>query len=252
MLRRIAFTAANVLALAATANAADFGGPSYAVVNWSGFYAGVNAGYGWDASSIGSKIDDGLFKYDIQPGGGFGGGQIGYNMQNGNIVYGIEADIQGAGIENSVKKSGSVVVNDPLLGTYAVSATGTAKSTLDYFGTVRARLGYTTGPALIYVTGGLAYGEITDEFTGTATVSAFGLTASGTARTSKTVTPTGWVIGGGAEQKLFSNLGVKAEYQYIDLGQDSPWAKLAKEDYAIHTFRVGVNYYFGAANVPLK
>jgi len=247
MLRRIAFTAASVLALAATANAADFGGPSYAVVNWSGFYAGVNAGYGWDASSIGSKVTDGTFNYDIQPSGGFGGGQIGYNIQKGNIVYGIEADIQGAAIGDSIKKSSTVAVYDAfgdLLGT--ASTSGTVKSTLDYFGTIRARLGYTTGPALIYVTGGLAYGEITDQYSGTGSVTTFGT------KSSITATPTGWVIGAGAEQKLFSNLGVKAEYQYIDLGQDSAWAKLAKEDYAIHTFRVGVNYYFGAAYPQLK
>src|SRR5215468_3091353 len=71
-------------------------GPAYAAVDtWSGFYGGVNAGYGWTANSG-----------DLSPSGGFGGGQIGYNWQGAlglgsRWVLGIEADLQGAGISDS-------------------------------------------------------------------------------------------------------------------------------------------------------
>ncbi len=70
-------------------------GPAYApVATWTGFYAGVNGGYAFDAR----KEHGGL-----QDEGGFGGGQIGYNWQgilHPHIVFGIEADIQGSGIDN--------------------------------------------------------------------------------------------------------------------------------------------------------
>ena len=56
---------------------------------------GANAGYAWDAQ--------GLHKY-VHDNGGFGGGQFGYNWQgvfSPNLVFGLETDIQGAGISNS-------------------------------------------------------------------------------------------------------------------------------------------------------
>ncbi len=85
----LGFALTSAVALAA-ANAADMyrspdmgGGykDSYVAVNWSGLYAGVNGGYGWSANTD-----------NLDPAGGFGGGQIGYNFQRGNIVFGVEAD----------------------------------------------------------------------------------------------------------------------------------------------------------------
>ena len=67
-------------------------GPAY-VAGWSGFYAGVNGGYAFDARDRHAGILDE---------GGFGGGQIGYNWQgilHPRLVLGIEADIQGTGID---------------------------------------------------------------------------------------------------------------------------------------------------------
>ncbi len=87
----------------------------------------------------------------MTPGGGFGGGQIGYNWQGalggGNTVFGIEADFQGGDIYNQL-----------------IDAAGNSfKSELDYFGTVRARLGYASDRSLYYVTGGLAYGGLKNQ-----------------------------------------------------------------------------------------
>ena len=106
MLHRVILTAASVVALATAANAADMYRPSaggykdvpYVGVNWSGLYVGVNGGYGFNSGNIGGTIGA---PYDISPEGAFGGGQIGFNMQRGNIVFGIEADIQGGNIEDS-------------------------------------------------------------------------------------------------------------------------------------------------------
>ncbi|MGO8778119.1 MAG: outer membrane protein [Rhodomicrobium sp.] len=126
----LAATLTSVVAIA-SANAADMyvpgpggykDGPAYVTVNWSGLYVGVNGGYGWNDK-------------DSSIAGGFGGGQIGYNLQRGNIVFGVEADLEGA----DITKSG-------------VNATG------DYFGTVRGRVGYAFDRALVYGTAGFGFG----------------------------------------------------------------------------------------------
>ncbi len=246
MLRRLVLVSTSVIAFTAAANAADMyrapesaggykDGPAYVGVNWSGFYAGVNGGYAWDASSIGDQL--GVF--DISPAGGFGGGQIGYNFQRGNIVFGIEADIQGADISDAVTKS---VMFDK------TPVSITVKSSLDYFGTVRGRLGYAFDRTLVYATGGFAFGHITDELSGSVTIRDRTFTAAIEDET----TSTGYVVGGGIEHKFSPAWSVKGEYQYINLGQDSGWANFTGEDYALHTVRVGLNYHVGSTYEPLK
>ena len=88
MIKRIILATASVVALSAAANAADMyrAGPSYkdtpyVGVNWSGLYFGANGGTGFDANDWGNN-------------GGFFGGQLGYNVQRGNIVFGVETDIE--------------------------------------------------------------------------------------------------------------------------------------------------------------
>ena len=83
--------------------------------------------------------------------GGFGGGQSLQFWQRDRLVFGLEADIQGAGVD------GSVTVGGPASGS----------TSLDWFGTVRGRLGLTVmgGTSLVYVTGGLAYGGVDDKLT---------------------------------------------------------------------------------------
>jgi outer membrane immunogenic protein len=130
---RLLLSAASVVALTAAANAADMYRPApaaempYVGVNWNGLYLGVNGGYGWvqDATSFE---------------GAFGGGQIGYNIQRGNLVFGLEADIQGS----DIKQTNGMVI--------------------DYFGTARGRLGYSFDRALVYGTGGYAYASGNDVF----------------------------------------------------------------------------------------
>ena len=80
-----------------SASAADMyspaSGPAYVGVNWSGFYAGVNGGYAFDAWDRKGGMEDN---------GGFGGGQIGYNWQGrSNLVLGVETDFEGSAIDHS-------------------------------------------------------------------------------------------------------------------------------------------------------
>jgi outer membrane immunogenic protein len=207
-------------ALGFSAGAADLGrggykdGPVYAVVDWTGFYAGFNAGGGSSASSG-----------DLSPSGGFAGGQIGYNWQGAfglgsRWVLGIEADLQGSGIEDS--------------------AFG-LKSGLNWFGTVRGRIGYAFGPTLIYGTGGFAFGEVEN------TVAPIKVTE----------TQTGYVLGGGVEYKFNPAWSIKGEYQFISLDASDPLGAGAlgftgRDRSEINTFRVGLNYRFGQSFPDLK
>jgi outer membrane immunogenic protein len=235
---------------------------------WSGFYLGVNGGYAWGAKS--STLDTTAFhEYDphetlgsakLSTEGGFGGGQIGFNVQRDRLVFGIEADIQGADIAG---KKTSIAIEDPL--DIDVTTDALVKSRLDWFGTLRGRLGYSFGSSMVYATGGLAFGSITDTLTGTVT-SRYGLDPA--LADSKTSTETGYTVGGGFETMLTPSWSVKAEYLYIDLGSttlsddsghiltrsayyDEGTASV-KVDHTYHTARVGLNYKIGPVYEPLK
>jgi outer membrane immunogenic protein len=123
--------------------------PFVSASNWTGFYAGVNGGGGWAANDVLSDNDGAGHSLRLSPKGGFGGGQFGYNAQGGvfapRAVLGIEADVQGAGIDDS--------------GTVATTPTR-EKASLNWFGTLRGRAGYAFDTSLVYVTGGLAFGEV--------------------------------------------------------------------------------------------
>ena len=69
-----------------------------------------------------------------------GGGQIGYNFRTGAFVFGVEADIQYADLSSKANWGG-----------YNYSFDGGGSQ---YFGTVRARVGYAIDRVLVYVTGG--------------------------------------------------------------------------------------------------
>lgn len=147
----LAFVGVLTAVLASPSFAADLPTPAYKApaytpvpyFSWTGFYAGVNAGYIW-SSDFGDN------------GNGFaGGGQIGYNWQLGSFVIGAEADFQGTTLDASETTGG---------------LTATAK--LKTFGTVRGRLGYAFNRFLVYGTGGYAYSQTELSLTnGTATVS---------------------------------------------------------------------------------
>ena len=159
--------AADLNAPAAPAGLKD--APDVPAIAWTGFYGGLNGGYGWSANDLSIYVigtEPGgrgsttitevspVTKYDRS--GGFGGGQIGYNLQRDRIVFGVETDLQGADIRGS--GSASVVLPQISGRIPAISALGYREGTLDWFGTVRGRLGYAYDQALIYFTGGLAYG----------------------------------------------------------------------------------------------
>lgn len=212
-------------ALALSANAADVyrGGlkdgpaPAYVpVATWTGFYSGFNAGYGDTANSG-----------PLSPSGGFAGGQIGYNWQGlfglgSPWVLGVEADIQGSGISDSAGFGATYLQNS-----------------LNWFGTVRGRLGYAFGPALLYGTGGFAWGEVESK----GHVGAAGFDVS--------ETQTGYVLGAGLEYKVNPAWSVKGEYQFISLdannfnGAGPLNGSIYSNRSEIDTVRFGLNYHVG-------
>ena len=253
MIRKFVVASVSVIALSAAASAADMYAPGPGgykdfgpIATWAGFYAGVNGGYAW-----GTEADvyatSGTYATNYTPtayksasaigDGGFGGGQIGYNIQRDRLVFGLEADFEGAGVTGSA--------------TAAPSTTSSAKAEtdLDWFGTVRGRLGLTFPDwgGLLYVTGGFAYGGIEHKLTDT----------TGPLSVSNDRTGTGYVLGAGYEHFVTPRLSLKAEYQYIDLGSDSLQVKGSASANATYfdsfsTVRAGLNYHLGAVYEPLK
>ncbi|RTL48924.1 MAG: porin family protein [Bradyrhizobiaceae bacterium] len=205
--------------------------PAIPVSNWTGFYAGANVGYAWGDPSIfyapnnsviagsGSAFPTGSWDNS----GALGGAQLGFNWHvNPQWVTGIEADIDASGIKGSNASAGVV-------GFGAASFTTSQK--VDWFGTVRGRLGFLpTDRLLIYGTGGLAYGEIKEDTSLTrstglhVTGGGFGVscTANQTCFAGSTSgVRTGWTAGAGFEYALLQNVSVKTEYLYVDLGGNS-------------------------------
>ena len=265
----LGLTLSSVVALA-TANAADLSagpagykdGPVYAGPGWAGFYIGINGGYGWSARSTDNTIVD-VWHTTPQvvtnvpvkapdPRGGFGGGQIGYNWQKDHLVIGVEADIQAAAIEGNA--SSSFPGGGPLCG-YDY----TAKRSMDYFGTLRGRVGYATDSTLAYATGGFAFGD--GKYSGAATFNAGGGCAGAAFAFNKSGIETGYAVGGGLEHKITPSWSLKAEYQYINLGSVTlnnvyfgwpDYSNSLKVENDFHTVRLGLNYHVGSGYEPLK
>jgi outer membrane immunogenic protein len=210
-------------AMALPAFAADvpkgYFGPAPApgpLLSWNGFYAGINGGYGWGTSDWSSSITAG----STSPAGGLIGGTIGFNVQSGAFVFGLEGDIDGSWIRDSNST-----------GTGICSGSG-CQIQNSWFATARGRLGYAAGRALLYVTAGGAFADVQ--------MSTTGLTA--------TADRAGWTVGAGVEYAILGPWSAKLEYLYADLGSASCGAATCGIDTAVDfrtsIIRLGVNYRF--------
>ncbi|NIK46861.1 outer membrane protein [Variibacter gotjawalensis] len=214
------------LAAIAPASAADL--PVYkapiAVIaqSWNGFYVGANVGYGWgrvgQVIDLSGPVNLGSFPID----GITGGAQIGYTMQIApNWILGIEADIQGASIGATTDR-------------FAF----TTRSEVDVWGTVRGRLGYAVGNALIYGTGGFAWAG--QEF-------------QVGAAPALSNTHVGWAAGGGLEYAFAPNWSAKVEYLYARFGREDydfgRFVDPTRVNLELQTVRLGVNYRFGGGPI---
>lgn len=224
MRMRILSVSAAALVAASAAHAADLPGrgaaiapapafTQYAPFSWTGFYAGLNAGYGWGSFNRASSTIMG------KASGGVLGAQLGYNYQFGSIVAGLEGDANWSG------QSGSRAT---------VVAT---RGSLDWFGTLRGRVGFAAERALIYGTAGYAGGEVK------ATVVNPGPPA---VVESTSAWRNGWALGAGIEYAFTNSISAKAEYLYMNLGSKTlfPATLPVTSTFTNSVVRAGVNYHF--------
>jgi len=202
---------------------------------WAGFYLGANAGIGISQMrATVAPVPGSIDRADL---GFAGGGQIGFNwLLAPHWVAGIEGDIGRLRIDRSFADWGNVEA-------FGVST--------DWYGTVRGRLAYTNGPSLFYATGGVAFVNLTNNFDNSGAASA---------SFSKSETARGWTAGGGIETMLGGHWSAKAEYLYVDAGNQTIDAsfitgggdpvlvtRIARFENRFHVFRYGLNYRFGGA-----
>ena len=224
MMKRILAVGAALVALIALAvpsAAADLGrrsqmparGAPYMspLYNWSGFYAGINGGYGWGSSSWDSTGD-----FDVS--GGVVGGTVGVNYQISQAVFGLEGDLDWANIK------GSTTTNCAL----------GCETRNDWLGTVRGRAGFAFDRFLPYFTGGLAFGNVE---------------ASTPGFSGGSETKAGWTLGAGVEYAVAGNITAKVEYLHVNLGSfDCSLSCGASApdnvDFSANLIRGGVNFRF--------
>lgn len=221
-----------------TAQAADLPARVYAKAppmvptsSWTGFYAGVNVGYAFNDPTVSYTPGDPAIalgglpppaSYNVK--GVTGGGQIGYNWQfDRNWLFGLEADFNGADIKGT-GASAFVSGGNP--------ATIAASQNVDWFGTVRARLGWLpTDKLLIYGTGGLAYGSVKENVIYSQPIGgvisppfAFICAPPNNIACflgSSSTIATGYAAGAGLEYAMWQNVTFKIEYLYVNLGTTS-------------------------------
>ncbi len=251
------------------------------VFTWTGFYAGINAGYGFGTGNDNNRTTTVLATAPVfAPGavgaavfnnrnnneGFVGGGQIGYNYQftpGSGVVIGVEADAQY--VDFGSQRNNASIIGANVNNLTFVNPNGL--SGLDYFGTVRGRLGYAFDRTLVYGTGGFAYGG--------GGGNDFGLPNS-----SRNDFRTGWTAGGGIEYALptdsflnffkSSAVTLKVEGLYVNLDRDNrnngvfAYSPATGATYSVNTpgvvttgytsrrsdefavVRAGLNYKFGS------
>jgi outer membrane immunogenic protein len=211
-----------VLATSFSAQAADIPRPVYkgvrsvvAYYNWTGFYVGVNAGYGFGDSKWSA-----VPTANNKPKGVLAGGTVGYNYQVGSIVYGIEGDFDWSDVKGNANCAIAVVCS----------------TQSDWLATFRGRLGYAFDRWLPYITAGGAYGNVK------ASVSVPALGLSGSSSSSQF----GWTAGAGLEYAFLSNWSAKIEYLYVDLGNFNtvPAPLVNNVSFKENIVRAGLNYKF--------
>jgi outer membrane immunogenic protein len=267
--------------------------PAAPAPSWTGFYVGGEIGGAWADPSVSYSPNDvaadllvngtlGVGGQQPFPVNSFnmsgvtGGLEAGYNWQvSPKWLVGIETDFNASNLKGTVN-SPSLLQGPPLP---IFTQNVTVNQTVDWYGTLRGRAGYLlTDDLLLFGTGGLAYGRVRES----GRYSNIGPFLAPTAASVPIGAPTfsflcfsdgstcfsgassetriGYTLGGGAEWRFLQNWSVKAEYQYVNLGNTSLRmtatstnfglgpikasfnASLVRDDFQV--VRIGANYHF--------
>jgi outer membrane immunogenic protein len=248
MLKRVVLAVAFAGSVSSVALADRYGGPVYSpTFSWTGFYLGGNAGYSWGRAPTDVTFIDNAtgVAYATIPNtpsldGAVGGLQAGYNWQVDRTVLGIEIDIQRTG------ERGSATSVCPTVCSPNGPTSATVTPSLEWFQTLRGRVGMTFPGLMVYATGGVAYGAVKTS----ATMMGFGNGGAPiTGHASWSTTKVGWTTGAGLEALLGDRWSGRIEYLYLDFGtvsvaSVSPFSGRFSSTVTDSVFRVGLNYQF--------
>jgi opacity protein-like surface antigen len=203
-----------VMSVSVTARAADMPVKAPPAVpppyDWSGLYYGVNFGAAWTSGSLnipGNNLNGGITEF-------IGGIQLGYNVQAGHLLLGIEGDFDWAGF-------GRPELPTPTLGLVSQN----------WIGTVAGRIGLVEDRWLLYskLGGGWVHSGATLNFSDTSWQA--------------THTSSGWLFGAGVEYGFKSHWTIKLEYDQIVLGNWTsatvPPIRLNRD---VQMVKMGLNY----------
>jgi outer membrane immunogenic protein len=202
--------------------------PVVVAYNWSGFYIGAHGGGGWGEKCFTFLgVDDGC--HDSS--GWLAGGQIGFNWQTSNLVFGVEFSGSAADISGD---HASLLV-----------PTETYRSEINSILMLTGRLGLAFDRVLLYVTGGGAWVHNKFEYN-----------IPGLATSTDKDSRTGWTVGAGIEYGFTPNWSLAAQYNFIQLGEKdvtfgAPASFTANVDHDLHIATVRLNYRFGGYGGPV-
>jgi len=175
----------------------------------------------------------GTQNYDFS--GGMAGGLVGYNWQSGAWVFGVETDYNWSNLNGNSRE-----INAGFGDSYFTNVTS--------FGDVKGRVGWTTNAwettgnrLLVYVDGGVAFGQVNHQYDG----GTFGNTLIAN------VSRTGWTAGVGLEYMFTRNFTGRLEFDWVDLGRSTiqydPTVITNRSEWrdSFGVVKVGVNYKFG-------
>jgi outer membrane immunogenic protein len=204
--------------------------PTASPHSWTGLHVGANIGglfEGEADTNTSSVFNNAPFAFDNLSAFA-GGGQIGYDVQMQRWVVGVEADFQWLDLDERAVGSAAI-------------AGDSVDGKLNWFGTVRGRLGYSYGDWMPYITGGLLYGEFEARYN---LPGVFGL-----APTWERETNVGWTIGGGVEIALHEGWSIRGEYLYLrfperDITIPNTLNSTYEFDFEAHYARTALSYRF--------
>ena len=240
-MRKVAFVAgvAALIGMPAIAMADGYNAPGRAYerpFSWTGFYIGGHAGLATGDTQGDLGLPANLLNTDYSLNGGLFGGQVGFNLQTGPAVFGIEGSFSGSTVQGNTT---CVIILE-------------CKRDVDWLATVTGRVGYGMGRSLLYAMGGVAWADVNTN-----------VSIVGVPLLSGSDTHVGWVAGFGFEHALSHAVTFRVEYAHIDLSGGEhdlaivgggPVVVRDNVDVKMDTIRLGVNLKFGGpdARVPLK